>query len=278
VAGSSNLSKTGFSFSKWNTEKDGKGNNIAPGDSFTVSGNVTFYAQWVVKQFTLSFNGNGNTSGEIPELEKHDYNATVTVPAVGTLKNDGYTFTGWDSVQNGSGTVFSASDTFAMPAAEMVLYAQWRALPRYNVIYNKNSADSGSVPVDSTSYYKGKEVTVAGNPGKLSKSSHSFSGWNTRTDGTGESYNAGSKFLMPDSAVTLYVKWTTNPTYSIIYYGTSASGGEPPAVVSADSGRQVTISDSGSLYKTAIHLLNGIQKKTGAEKYISPGIKLLLVM
>lgn len=271
VAGSNNLSKVGYSFSKWNTQMDGAGNEFAPGDSFTVSGNVTFYAQWIVKQFTLSFNGNGNTSGVAPEIKKYDYHTTATVPDKGTLKRDGYTFSGWNTAQNGSGAAFSASDTFAMPASEMALYAQWIVLPIYKVTYDNNSADSGTVPVDSTSYYNGKEVTVAGNPGKLTRSSHSFSGWNTKADGTGESYNAGSKFMMPDSAVTLYVKWTTNPTYTVTYYGTTASGGESPAVVNADSGTQATISDSGSLYKTGYSFVGWNTKEDGSGKAYKSG-------
>jgi uncharacterized protein (TIGR02145 family)/uncharacterized repeat protein (TIGR02543 family) len=273
VAGSNTLSKVGYSFSKWNTKKDDTGANVAPGDSFTVNGNVTFYAQWVVKQFTLSFNGNGNTSGDAPELKKYDYHATVTVPDKGTLKRDGYTFTGWNTAQNGSGNAFSAEDTFTMPASEMVLYAKWTALPTYTVTYNKNSADSGTVPVDSNPYYKGKEVTIAGNPGKLSKSSASFSGWNTKADGTGESYNAGAKFPMPDSAVMLYVKWTTNPTYSIIYHSTTSTGGNVPNTVTSDSGTIVTISDSGSLYKTGYSFVGWNTKEDGSGKAYKTGDK-----
>ncbi|MBN1186970.1 MAG: InlB B-repeat-containing protein [Bacteroidales bacterium] len=273
VAGSNTLSKVGYSFSKWNTKKDGTGDNVASGDSFTVNGNVTFYAQWVVKQFTLSFNGNSNTSGDAPELKKYSYHATVTVPDKGTLKRDGYTFTGWNTAQNGSGNSFSAADTFTMPASEMVLYAKWTALPTYTVTYNKNSADSGTVPVDSNPYYKGKEVTVAGNPGKLSKSSASFSGWNTKGDGTGESYNAGAKFPMPDSAVMLYVKWTTNPTYSIIYHSTTSTGGNVPNTVTSDSGTIVTISDSGSLYKTGYSFVGWNTKEDGSGKAYKTGDK-----
>ncbi|MBN1603013.1 MAG: InlB B-repeat-containing protein, partial [Chitinispirillaceae bacterium] len=225
---------------------------------------------------TLSFNGNGNTSGEIPELKKYDYHAIVTIPANGTLKKDGYTFTGWNSAQNGNGKAFAVADTFSMPSSEMVLYAQWQALPTYRISYNKNGADSGAVPVDSNTYYKGEEVTVAGNPGKLSKSSASFSGWNTKTDGTGESYNAGAKFPMPDSAVMLYVKWTTNPIYSIIYHSVSSTGGNVPSVVNADTGTQVTIADSGSLYKTGYSFVGWNSKEDGSGKLYKTGDKVTI--
>jgi hypothetical protein len=128
-------------------------------------------------------------------------------------------------------------------------------------------------PLDSNTYYKGKEVTAAGNPGKLSKINASFSGWNTKADGTGESYNAGAKFPMPDSAVTLYVKWTTDPTYSITYHSAISTGGNVPSVVNTDTGTQVTIADSGTLYRTGYTFVGWNTKEDGAGRLIKQVIR-----
>jgi uncharacterized protein (TIGR02145 family)/uncharacterized repeat protein (TIGR02543 family) len=146
----------------------------------------------------------------------------------------------------------------------------------YKVVYNGNGNDSGTVPVDSNSFIKGKEVTVAGNPGNLYREGHSFSGWNTKADGTGEMYNAGAKFAMPDSAVTLYVKWTTNPTYSIVYHSAISTGGDVPETVNADSGMQVSIADSGSLYKTGYTFVGWNTKEDGSGKAYKTGDKVVI--
>lgn len=276
VAGSDNLSKIGHSFSKWNTKKDGSGAAVSPGDSFTVNDNITYFAQWIVKQYTLSFNGNGSTSGGVPEPKKYDYQQSIIIPGTGTLERAGYSFAGWDMKRDGTGKAYSANDTLLMPASDVELFAQWKALPTYKVTYNKNGADTGMIPVDNNSYYKGKEVTVAGNPGNLYRDGYSFSGWDTKSDGTGETYNAGAKFAMPDSAVVLYTKWSTNPTYSIIYHSGASTGGVVPATVNSDSGMQVTIADSGSLYKTGYSFVGWNTKDDGSGKAYNTGDKVVM--
>lgn len=154
--------------------------------------------------YKVTYNGNGNDSGNVPvDTNKYKPGSIATVADnTGDLFKTGYTFSKWNTQQNGKGISFSAADTFSMPDSTVVLFAQWSALPTYKVTYNKNNADSGLVPVDNNSYYKGKTVTIMGNPGKLYRNGYSFAGWNTTPDGNGDTYNAGSKFSMPDSVMT----------------------------------------------------------------------------
>ena len=76
----------------------------------------------------------------------------------------------------------------------------------YIVTYNANGATSGSVPTDSTKYASGASVPVLGNTGTLAKTGYTFDGWNTKADGTGTSYAAGSNFSITENT-TLYAKW-----------------------------------------------------------------------
>ena len=89
---------------------------------------------------------------------------------------------------------------------------------KYVVTYNGNGNDSGSgsVPVDSASYENGQTVTVLGNTGTLVKAGYSFSGWNTKADGSGTTYTEGLTFTMGTANVTLYAIWTVaSPTAGI---------------------------------------------------------------
>jgi uncharacterized repeat protein (TIGR02543 family) len=43
-------------------------------------------------------------------------------------------------------------------------------------------------------------------------SGYTFSGWNTKADGTGTAYQAGGTFTMGSADVTLYAKWTAATT------------------------------------------------------------------
>jgi len=77
----------------------------------------------------------------------------------------------------------------------------------FSVTYNGNGNTGGTVPVDANSpYQKDAEVTVLGNTGNLVKTNNTFSGWNTKADGTGTSYTQGSEFNI-SANTTLYAKW-----------------------------------------------------------------------
>merc|ERR1712000_535123 len=110
--------------------------------------------------------------------------ATVTVLNAGTLARSGYTFAGWNTASDASGTPRATGSTFTMGSANVTLYAQWSSNPTYTVTYDANSASSGSVPTDSTSYQQGATVTVL-NAGTLARSGYTFAGWNTASDASG---------------------------------------------------------------------------------------------
>lgn len=47
VKGKQNLCNIGFDFAGWNTEKDRTGTHYVPGDSITMTSNLTVYAVWL---------------------------------------------------------------------------------------------------------------------------------------------------------------------------------------------------------------------------------------
>lgn len=48
VLGAGNLARQGFTFSGWNTSANGSGTNYSPGNTFSLTSNVTLYAVWTV--------------------------------------------------------------------------------------------------------------------------------------------------------------------------------------------------------------------------------------
>lgn len=77
--------------------------------------------------YHVTYNGNGKTSGTLPtDNTDYDGGETVTVKSA-TLTKTGYTFTGWNTQDNGGGTHYAAngSATFTMPASDVTLYAEW---------------------------------------------------------------------------------------------------------------------------------------------------------
>jgi len=80
-------------------------------------------------------------------------------------------------------------------------------LATLNVVYNKNGASSGSVPVDSADYETGDVAFIKGNTGRLSRSDKVFTGWRTSVSGNGILYNAGDTITIGNSNLTLYAQW-----------------------------------------------------------------------
>lgn len=79
--------------------------------------------------YTVTYNGNGSDGGSVPVDPQSPYNAgvKVTVLAAGSLSKTGAVFAYWNTNANGSGTTYGwpTATTFNMPAANVVLYAQW---------------------------------------------------------------------------------------------------------------------------------------------------------
>ena len=79
---------------------------------------------------TVSYDGNGATAGTSPtDGTIYHQGDTVTILDASSLVCDGFTFNGWNTESDGSGNSYGAEDTFAMPAVNVVLYAQWTAIP-----------------------------------------------------------------------------------------------------------------------------------------------------
>ena len=249
------LVKAGYTFAGWNTASDGSGTNYTAGSgTFSITGNTTLHAKWTaVPTYTVSYDGNGSTGGTAPtDGASYTSGQTVTTASnTGSLVKAGYTFAGWNTASDGSGTNYTTgSGTFSI-TANTTLYAKWTAVPTYTVSYDGNGSTGGTAPTDGASYTSGQTVTTANNTGSLVKAGYTFAGWNTALDGNGTDYAAGSGTFSIIENTTLYAKWTAVPTYTVSYDGNGSTGGTAPTDgASYTSGQTVTTaSNTGSLVK-----------------------------
>jgi uncharacterized repeat protein (TIGR02543 family) len=147
------LVKTGYIFDGWNTAADGKGTTYTAGTgTFAISADITLFAKWKVKTYTLRYDGNGNTGGDVPEDAVYDSNTTVAVAGnTNSLVKGGFDFNGWNTKADGSGVILAAASTFKIKS-DTTLYAQW-IVKKYNLSIetpvNGTVNLSGIVSVDS---------------------------------------------------------------------------------------------------------------------------------
>lgn len=100
------------------------------GDNFDIvystytmpSNTVQLNAVWDRKQYTVTYEGNGSTSG-ITQTETRAYNTSVTVKAAIFSKTN-YSFVDWNTKPDGSGDSFAPNSSFNI-SSDFTLYAQW---------------------------------------------------------------------------------------------------------------------------------------------------------
>ncbi|HWR60235.1 MAG TPA: leucine-rich repeat protein, partial [Clostridia bacterium] len=87
--------------------------------------NITITAQFESAACTVTFDKNGGSTEASPTTKAVEAGANLgTLPTAPT--RSGYTFIGWNTAADGSGTAFTAA-TAVM--GDITVYAQWRAIP-----------------------------------------------------------------------------------------------------------------------------------------------------
>ena len=133
------FSRKGYKFTGWNTSADGSGTAwslTTPGvyESgqpiiWSSTENLTLYAQWEPITYTVLYDGNGQTGGST-EASVHYYDEARNLTANGFTRT-GYTFTGWNTAANGSGTAYadqaSVINLCSTDIDTITLYAQWKS-------------------------------------------------------------------------------------------------------------------------------------------------------
>jgi uncharacterized repeat protein (TIGR02543 family) len=124
-----NLSNPGLTFYGWNTAANGSGTAYpAASNGFTMpAANVTLYAQWVntSTNYILTYDGNGSTGGSLPASpSSYPSGAGVSVLGQTSLTRSGYTFLGWNTAADGTGSIYQQGSSVVMNS-NVTLYAQW---------------------------------------------------------------------------------------------------------------------------------------------------------
>jgi len=206
-----NLSKAGYSFTGWRkSSSDMKSILYGKGDTLIIgAANIKLYAQWQINKYSVIYDGNGNTDGNVPDAEEHEYKKVIVVADKPSgLKKAGFTFIGWNTKADGTGDTLLPGDSLEMGPSDITLYALWE-INKYEVKYNGNGNDSGSAP-SAKEYEYNADVAIANKPSGLKKTGFTFIGWNTKADGTGDTLLPGDTIKMGLSDITLYALWEIN--------------------------------------------------------------------
>ena len=151
--------------------------------------------------YTVSYDGNGSDGGAVPGVQSFTSGSSATVTGAGTMTRTGYTFTGWNTAANGSGTPYTEGARYSSDA-NLTLYAQWQP-NTYTVTFDGNNHTSGSTTSQTFTYGVPQNLNANG----FQRTDCTFAGWNTAANGSGTSYAEGASYTL-DASITLYAQWT----------------------------------------------------------------------
>lgn len=197
-------SKTGYSFDGWYLSTDSS-QSVVDFSTYEVTGDATFYAKFKANTYTATF---VTEYGTAPEPLKWTYSTSYSESTDITtgkyvLTTTGYSFVGWYEKGNSDKTSYISHRT----ANDITLTAKWTPWTA-KVYYASNNPSAGGSMYDTTVTYSTAK--------KLSKNEYylagyEFTGWNTKSDGTGTAYTDEADYTwtgtQKNERVTLYAQW-----------------------------------------------------------------------
>lgn len=213
------FTRDGYTFVRWDTQADCKGNAVKPNSEWTLRGSSTLYACWAGNAQTLTYHGNGATGGNTAAQSGHTGDE-LTTNANGFTR-DGYTFVRWDTAKDGSGTAYGEGKNgvsqYVMKPAGNDLYAIWKANPATIQYRNDWPNTTGSTP--DTTGVTGQDVTIARNG--FTRPGYTFTGW-ARDRRTNPSLQPGGRYTLTPGTTTLWAQWKADPAH-LIYNANTGS-------------------------------------------------------
>ena len=216
--------RTGYTFKGWSTSANG---SVNVSTTTKVTGNVTYYAQWSINSYTLTYNVNGGNAVN-PASKSVQYGSAYGTLPTPTKSSDAeftYAFAGWYTAAS-EGTQVTANTT--MGAGNTTIYAHWTATRRsytigYQTIYGSLNRTSQSV------VYGSKGSCTLTMPSNDAQYTYTFQGWYTAANGGGT--KVGSSLTLETPSVTGAATYYAYVTRAVNRYTFTfnANGGSTPS-------------------------------------------------
>ena len=231
------FNRPNYTFLGWATAPNGEVVYMS-GDEihFVEGGQEVLYAQWEEHpkyNYTVIYNGNGGALvdsqlayGDSENVENTYATALNIKVDANTFVRANYTFIGWNTAADGTGTTYAVNDVIALTAENnaVTLYAQWAENPKYDysVVYNANFGDNETkTDAENVTGTYATTLNMGVDANGFVRRGYTFIGWNTAADGTGTAYAANDVIALTaqNNTATLYAQWQINEyDYTVNYW------------------------------------------------------------
>lgn len=199
----------------------------------------------------VSYDPNGGDGAMTPTIGE---SGTGVTAADNAFTRTGYTFAGWNTAKDGTGTAHQPGDALVLTKSVVVLYAQWKPIT-YKVRFGGNGATSGMM-ADLTATYDERKTLPTN---RYARPGKAFAGWNTKADGSGAMYRNRAEVTnlasSQDDVVVLYAQWTdamttmpeTGGTVGDHGFEKTIGGGAASSASSSSHSRGGACAEAGSI-------------------------------
>ena len=145
-------SRTGYTFSKWNTASGGTGTSYNPGGNYTANASATLYAQWTANTYKVRYDANGGSGAPGEQTKTHG--VALTLSSTKPTRTN-YVFKGWGTSASATTVSYAAGASYTNNAA-ITLYAIWGLAyekPRINTVTLTRCTSDGTASDSGTYAY-----------------------------------------------------------------------------------------------------------------------------
>ena len=216
------VTRGGYSFVGWFTEKDG-GTQIIDTTVVTATTSHTIYAHWTPNAIIVTYDYDGGTGSKA--FDTVNAGQTENLPELPKPTKYGYIFDGWYKVTSTGTTETERTTSLSGITTATTLKAKWIAKSNINVSFNVNYT-GGTNPAAATVTFGDEYVLYM--PANPTRSGYDFAGWYTAANGGNLIVTSGDDktLVNNESGHTLYAHWTAK-RFDVTFdagSGTFASG------------------------------------------------------
>lgn len=210
--------RDGYNFKYWKTSS---GTVISSSTIMAESSGIRLYAEWEDGSYHITYDSNsgGDTVYGMPSDQNKTSSQSVSLNLTEPTRY-GYTFTGWNSESNGTGTSFKNPYTYS-DNKSVTIYAQWKPVES-KVTFDSNGGSSAGSPITV------KYGETYGSLPTPSMTGKDFLGWFTSAENDGSDPITSSSTVRIISDTTLYAHWDT-AKYSVRYIANNTNVSNMPS-------------------------------------------------
>ena len=218
-------SRTGYTFSHWNSNSSGTGTTYTIGTTYNRSSNLSLYAIWDPNEYTNRYRYR-NTSGTVTTYsdQTRTYGQSFTTLSTSNIPeyvSNGWSLYGWGTSSSTTTRSYGVSTSVTSTTytnSTSTLY--WYAISSRTISINYNANGGSNAPSATTGAQRWNQYGNTYNISSLSVTSseptrtgYTFLGWSTSSTATTPNYEAGDTISFTytsSNSRTLYAVWEVN--------------------------------------------------------------------